>query len=76
MNGTTVADSGLLFNAGANWHATGTGDFNADGKSDILLQRDDGLPAEWLINGKTIADSGLLFNAGPDWHILPQHDLF
>jgi glucose/arabinose dehydrogenase len=68
MNGKTVADSGLLFNAGPDWHLAGTGDFDGDGKADILSQRTDGLPSMWLMDGKTIVDSGALFNSGANWH--------
>ena len=43
-------------------------DFNADGKSDILLQNTaDGRIAEWLMNGLTINGSGVVANPGTSW---------
>ena len=39
-------------NPGPTWQI-GTGDFNGDGKSDILWQDDDGTPAIWLMDGTT-----------------------
>jgi hypothetical protein len=53
MNGaqsTWVGAVGPL-NPGPTWQIKGTGDFNGDGKSDILWQGDDGTPAIWLMNG-------------------------
>ena len=39
MNGNTVIGGGLVGpNPGPSWKAVGTGDFNDDGHSDILLQ--------------------------------------
>jgi hypothetical protein len=32
----------------------GAGDFNGDGKSDLLFQNDDGTPTIWLMNGTSV----------------------
>lgn len=32
----------------SNWHVVGTGDFNGDGRDDILWRSSDGLVADWL----------------------------
>jgi len=75
MDGTTlVSGQNVGFNPGTAWHAVNTGDYNADGKADILWQNDDGSPAVWLMDGTTLiggADAG--FNPGSDWHVDPQH---
>ena len=46
------------FNPGPSWHIKGTGDFNGDGKSDILWQNDDGTPAIWLMDGMNVISGG------------------
>ena len=57
-------------NPGPSWHVEGTGDFNGDGKSDILWQNDNGTPAIWLMDGLN-ADrrSRTCANPGPSWHV-------
>ena len=45
------------------------GDFNGDGKSDILWQNDSGTPAIWLMDGLTIAGAAVAANPGPTWHV-------
>ena len=54
-NGTNVADSAVVANPGANWKVVGTGDFNGDGHSDILLQNTNGNVAIWEMNGGPIS---------------------
>ncbi|MFO0829712.1 MAG: VCBS repeat-containing protein [Phycisphaerales bacterium] len=51
---TTSADPG------AGWVAQGTGDFNADGKADILWRQPDGQLRVWLMNGATVATDSLV----------------
>jgi len=60
------------FNPGPNWHIQGTGDYDRDGRSDILWQADDGTPAIWLMNGLNFVAGGAAgsFNPGHDWHII------
>jgi len=50
MNGTSIiSGANVGSNPGAARHAVGTGDFNADGKADIIWQNTDGTPAVWLM---------------------------
>ena len=44
------ADNWNVFhrNPGTNWHVAGTGDFNGDGRVDILWRADDGTTTDWL----------------------------
>ena len=73
MDGTNAVSVGAAgsFNPGPSWQIKGTGDFNGDGKSDILWQGSDGTPAIWLMNGSTVLANGAAgpFNPGPSWQI-------
>lgn len=52
-----------------------TGDFNGDGRGDLLWQRDDGLVNDWLgqPDGSFVATS-LNLNTGPTWHVVGLGD--
>jgi hypothetical protein len=57
-------------NPGSSWHVMDSGDFNGDGRSDILWQNDIGQAAVWLLNGSKLVDSAAIANnPGPTWHI-------
>jgi hypothetical protein len=76
MNGTGVLEfGGALPNptgdtrTGITWKEIDAGDFDGDGKSDILWQNNDGTPAVWLMNGTHVSLMGPgLSNPGPAWH--------
>ena len=72
MNGTHLlnsADGTFDVSAipGPSWHAIGTGDFDADGHSDILLQNtSSGQASIWEMNGNALIGGGALSaNPGP-----------
>ena len=97
MNGTTLTSSGYTSTPGATWTIANYGvgslaqqrsDLNADGRSDILWQNDDGSIMAWLLKGSTIIDDGAIgeyddpawqvkttgdFNADGAWDVLWQH---
>jgi serralysin len=69
MDGTFAGAVGP-FNPGSNWQIKGTGDFDGDGKSDILWQGKDGTAAVWLMDGTTAVSVGTVgSNPGPNWEI-------
>jgi hypothetical protein len=74
MDGLTVLSNGAAgsFNPGPSWQIKGSGDFNGDGRSDILWQGSDGTPAIWLMDGLTALSNGPAgsFNPGPSWHVV------
>ena len=68
LNGANVIGSGSLGNPGPSWHAIGSGDFNGDGRSDILWQNSSGEIVIWELNGASVIASAGLGNPGPSWH--------
>jgi hypothetical protein len=73
MDGTNVTFAGAVgpFNPGLSWQIKGTGDFNGDGKSDIIWQGQDGTPAIWLMDGTTVTGVGAVgSNFGASWHVV------
>jgi len=58
---------------GVDWEVKGTGDFNGDGNSDILLRNEqDGSCYVWEMKGHAFASEGSFgyvgWTPGPDWH--------
>jgi len=75
MDGTSVAGGGTFANLPANWTVAGTGDFDGDGKTDILW-RDTatGAVSIWLMNGATIAGGGTFATMPASWSIAATGD--
>ncbi len=77
-NGGFVANStNASFNVPLNWHVAGVGDFNGDGRSDVLWRSDDGITTDWLgtANGGFSDNAPNAWNTGiaSAWHV---QDLF
>ncbi|EJN11689.1 Matrixin [Bradyrhizobium sp. YR681] len=79
MNGTQIADNSQIgtVNAAAGWHFTTTGDFNGDGKTDLLFLNDTthGV-AIWQMDGNRITDAPQIgvVNAAGGWHFQDTGD--
>ena len=80
MDGTNPIAGGSQWvgaNPGPDWKVVGTGDFNGDGKSDILFQNTDGQAAIWEMNGTNPIAGGSQWvgaNPGPDWKVVGTGD--
>jgi len=76
MNGTTRVSLGAPGSMGNEWHIKGIGDFNGDGKSDVLWQSDTtGQAAIWLMNGLTLlSNTNVGSNLGTSWHAKGAED--
>ena len=61
--------------APASWHIAATGDFNGDGRDDILWRNDNGQVAAWLMNGGQISSIATVGSAPASWHIAGTGDL-
>jgi len=76
-NGTFSANSGSVNNpAGLDWHILGTGDFNGDGRDDVLWRNDGGTITTWLgqPDGGFIGNGSLYATVSNEWHVVGAGD--
>ena len=77
-NGSFYGNSGnVLAQIDNSWHIAGTGDFNGDGRVDILWRNDSGLVTDWLSqsNGGFYGNSGnFLAQIDNGWQIVGTGD--
>lgn len=68
-------DANALVQVGLAWHIVGTGDFNGDGRDDVLWQSDDGSVTDWLAqsNGAFVGNH-LNINPGAEWQVVATGD--
>jgi hypothetical protein len=52
----------------------GTGDFNGDGKIDIVWRDSSGNTANWLMNGASVLTAGSLGNIATTWSLVQTGD--
>ena len=70
LNGLQVSQTGGLGTVPSNWIIAETGDFNGDGKSDILWRDNNtGAVAIWFMNGLQVSSSAGVGTVGLDWTI-------
>jgi hypothetical protein len=81
MNGANLISGALLQpnNPGdAAYRVVSSGDFNQDGKEDIIFQHTDGTLAVWFMNGTRLASASLLTPSNPgdrNWRVVGVGDL-
>jgi hypothetical protein len=69
LNGTSTIGSGSPGAPLTTWAYKGQGDFNGDGKSDLLFQNTSGALSIWLMNGPTMLSSGAPAPPSANWTI-------
>ncbi|MFN2472633.1 MAG: FG-GAP repeat domain-containing protein, partial [Sphingomicrobium sp.] len=75
--GFSINDGTALTQVSTDWHIIGRGDFNGDGKDDMLWRNDNGTLSDWLGNssgGFTINDGVALQNVPNSWHVVGTGD--
>ena len=81
MNGANLVSGAFLQpnNPGdAGYRVAASGDFNQDGKEDLLFQHTDGTLAVWFMNGTSLASASLLTPSNPgdrNWRVAGVGDL-
>src|SRR5205807_5755544 len=83
MNGTAPAAQALIATPPPAWHVIATGDFNGDGKADIIWQYNNagnaadpanGTAAIWLMNGTAPGAEAIVAAPPPAWHVIATGD--
>lgn len=70
LDGTTVADRSTVGMASADWSVVGTGDFNANGTQDLVLQQQAGPLLDWSRAFSGAVTPFPLPDPGPGWRAL------
>jgi hypothetical protein len=60
---------GPIYDVNPSWHAVGTGDFDGDGKSDIIWQNTSGTTTIWQMDSFN-ATGGPIYSVDPSWHLV------
>ena len=75
MNGVSLLSQPVVVGSvTTDWTIVGTGDFNGDGKADILWRHTSGAVAIWLMNGSAILSTAGIGNPGTDWSVAVTGD--
>jgi hypothetical protein len=69
MNGTALGTSGSPGGQASSWSVQSVGDFDGDGKADILWQNSTGPVSIWLMNGTALAGHGSPGSRTTPWSI-------
>ena len=69
LDGTNLVGAGSPGGAGTDWTIQAIGDFNGDGKADLLWRHTSGVVCIWLLDGATRVGVGCPGSAGADWSI-------
>lgn len=69
MNGITVDSVASFGQVPTSWQIAGTGDYDGDGKFDILWRDTSGNTAIWLMNGGQVKAAGSLGLVAPVWSV-------
>ncbi|MGD9966184.1 MAG: M10 family metallopeptidase C-terminal domain-containing protein [Hyphomonadaceae bacterium] len=66
LSGATVSGATIVGASDASYQAVASGDFNADGRYDVLFRNPSGVLAQWQFNGAAVAGSAA-YGSDPAW---------
>jgi hypothetical protein len=70
MNGNQIVGGGNIAAPDPGWQVKGTGDFNGDGKADIVFHNDSsGQVWLWEMSGNQIVGGGNVAAPDPGWQV-------
>jgi serralysin len=73
LNGSQI-QAATFVSPGSDWHIAGTGDFDGDGRADILWRNDNGTVAVWEMNdGAQVAGAQVVSPLSTDWGLGVHH---
>ena len=72
LNGRQVVEDIALIPPAPGWQVVGVGDFNGDGKADLLWRRSDdtGEARIWLLDGRQVVEEIALTPPAPGWRVV------
>jgi hypothetical protein len=69
LKACSIGRATVLGNPPTSWHIAETGDFNSNGKSDVLWVDNTGNVGIWFMNGTNVASVTIYGNVGTNWTV-------
>jgi len=70
MNGASIAGGDVVGALDKSWSLRATGDYNGDGKADMIWQNTGGSIVDWQMNGPTIQAATVVGSLDSSWKSL------
>ncbi|NOG71364.1 FG-GAP-like repeat-containing protein [Roseicella sp. DB1501] len=74
MDGLAGIGGGVVATVDASWSVAGTGDFDGDGRADILWQNADSAVSVWRMDGTRYLGGGTVATPGAGWSVVGTGD--
>ncbi|MBL8538615.1 MAG: VCBS repeat-containing protein, partial [Hyphomonadaceae bacterium] len=70
MEGGLTLGQAIIGGAPLSWSVANVGDYNGDGRDDIMLRNADGTLALWTMNGFTVLNQQIVGVVPTDWGLI------